>query len=249
MKRKKVRLAVLLFMLFNLMLAACAQSRTAPANTPLPTQTPRAGIDSQAPEAAPEPTPEPAPEPDEGWREAYAAAAGQFEQEFPQQGESSPRILYELIDFDGGETPELAACLEGYCVSLYAYRDGETYMLMDRWAYGAMGNMGYEYCPGKNSLRNFNTDFAGLILYTTYMSIGPEMTMDMTAQIETYNFDDANRNGSPDEDEYDSAYEVCVSYCGGEEISPEDAAAFDAGEYEFIKGVMSYTELLTALEK
>ncbi len=242
MERKKVRLAVLLFMIFNILLAACAQS--APIKTPAPAQASEA-----APEPTPAPTPEPAPEPDEGWREAYAAVAEQFMKDIPPQSGSSRETPFDLIDCDGDDTPELAACREGYCVSLYTYRDGETYILMDLWAYGAMGNLGYEYCPGKNSFRNYNHDYAGLIMYTTYMAIGPEMTLDVTAAIATHNFNDANGNGVPDEDEYGSAFEYSVSYCDGEEISPEDAAAFDAGEYKFIEGKMSYEELLTELKK
>lgn len=242
MERKKVRLAVLLFMIFNILLAACAQS--APINTPAP-----APATESTPAPMPEPTPESTPEPDEGWREAYAAVAEQLEQEFPTQDGSADRILYKLINFDGDATPELSACIDGYCVSLYTCREGKTYTLMDRWVYGAMGNMGYEYCPGKNSLRNYNNDYAGLITYTTYMSIGPEMTLEETAQIVTYSFVDANGNGVPDEDEYASAFEHYFCYYNGEEISPEEAAAFDAGEYTFITGVMSYEELLTKLEK
>lgn len=254
MRKNKARLAVLLFLGLNLLLAACARGSGSAAAGPeadssaIATPAPMTEPEPETtPEPSTEPTPEPTPEPDDGWREAYAAEAEQFGLEFPEQNGGGARILYSLIDFDGDDTPELAAVLDGYCVSLYTYADGEVYMLMDRWAYGAMGNAGYEYCPGKNSLRNYNSDYAGLIMYTTYMSISPDYTMEMTAQIETYNFDDVNGNGVPDENEYDSAFNYCVSYYDGEEISDEAAAAFDAGEYEYIEGTMSFDELIGAL--
>jgi len=249
MRRNKVRLGVLIFLLFNILLAACANTHSA-ATAPPETGAPAASAaPTPAPTPEPTPTPTPTPEPEEPWREAYRAVAEQCELDFPPQGGTSDRLQYDLIDFDGDDIPELVACLDGFCVSLYTCRGGETYTLMDRWAYGAMGNAGYEYCPGKNSLRNYNSDYAGLVLYTTYLAIGPEMSMDITAEIVTNNFDDVNGNGSPDENEYESAGKYSVSYYNGEEISGEEIAAFDAGEYVYITGRWSFDELLAELEK
>ena len=178
-----------------------------------------------------------------GYREAYEEISRQCELE--EGGD----LQYNLIDVDGNEIPELAAVKNGYYASLYTYDNGKVYNLMDRWAYGAMGNSGYEYCPGKNSLRNYNTDYAGAILYTTYMTIGSQHTIDTVAEIVTYNFDDANGNGIPDEEEEGSMGYYSVSYINGAEASNEECAAYKAGEYEYIQGVMSGDELRAKLRE
>lgn len=154
---------------------------------------------------------------------------------------------YNLIYFDEDDIPELVAGVEGYSISLYTYNDGKVYTLMDHWAYGAMGNMGYEYSPGKNSMRNYNNDFAGAVLYTTYMAVSDQYTMDLVTQIETYNFDDVNGNGFPDENEEESIGYYSVSYINGEEVTAEKCASFNVGEYEYIEPVMNLEVLRSKL--
>lgn len=178
-----------------------------------------------------------------GYQQAYEEISRQCEQE------DGGDLQYNLIDVDGNAVPELAAVKNGYYVSLYTYDNGEVYNLMDHWAYGAMGNAGYEYCPGKNSLRNYNTDYAGAILYTTYMTVGGQHTIDTVAEIVTYNFDDVNENGIPDEEEEGSMGYYSVSYINGAEASDAECAAYQAGEYEYIQGVMSGDELRTKLKE
>ena len=157
--------------------------------------------------------------------------------------ESSEEVKYNLIYFDEDDIPELAAGVSGYYMSLYTWRDGNVYTLMDHWGYGAMGNAGYEYCPKKNSLRNDNSDFAGAIVYTTYMKIGGQCTLEPVVQIETYNFDDVNENGIPDEDEMDSFGRYGESRIDGVTVTDEECAAYSAGEYEYIEVTMSAEEL------
>ena len=154
---------------------------------------------------------------------------------------------YALIYFDEDDIPELVVST-GYWVSMYTYSEGRLYTLMDQWGFGAMGNAGYEYSPKKNSLRNYNNDFAGLLLYTTYMGISEQHTLDTIATIETYNFDDANGNGMPDEEEEDSIGEYGISYIDGVEVTEEECAVYDMGEYEYIFGSMSFDEFITTLE-
>ena len=156
-------------------------------------------------------------------------------------------IEYALIYFDADDVPELVVST-GYWVSMYTYSEGRLYTLMDQWGFGAMGNAGYEYSPKKNSLRNYNNDFAGLLLYTTYMGISEQHTLDTIATIETYNFDDANGNGMPDEEEEDSIGEYGISYIDGVEVTEEECAVYDMGEYEYIFGSMSFDEFITTLE-
>ncbi len=171
-----------------------------------------------------------------GYQEAYQAV-GQLWQR------SQDNVTFDLIYVDKDETPELAAGVEGYYVSLYTYSDGKVYTLMDQWSYGAMGNAGYEYAPKKNNLRNYNADYAGAIVYTTYMAVKEDHSLETVAEIKTVNFDDANENGVLDEEEMDSVGYYGVSYLNGQEASEAEFAGFDAGEYGIIHGTMSLKEL------
>ena len=66
--------------------------------------------------------------------------------------EGSEEKTYHLIYFDNDDIPELVAGVNGFYISLYTYKDGKAYTLMDRWVYGVMGNAGYEYSPRKKQL-------------------------------------------------------------------------------------------------
>ena len=95
---------------------------------------------------------------------------------------------------------------------------------MDQWSYGGGGNHGYEYSPRKNSILNYNSD--GLISYTTYMQITDQHTLEVSTQIKTYYFDDAN----------------------GREISAEEAASFAIGDYIYISPALDLADLHTQLK-
>lgn len=175
------------------------------------------------------------------YQEAYRAVSRLYDLESAGEAE------YDLIYFDDDDIPELAAGKNGYHTSLYTYSDGRIYTLMDHWPYGAMGNAGYEYSPRKNSLRNYNTDYAGAILYTTYTKINDQHMMEDVVQIETFQFDDVNQNGIPDEDEMDSFGLYAVSYINGSEATTEECAVYDLGGYVYITPSMSYNELSAKL--
>lgn len=175
------------------------------------------------------------------YQEAYEAVSRLCELE------DKAEKKYSLIYVDDDEIPELVSAVNGYYVSLYTYHDGTVFQLMDSWGYGAMGNAGYEYAERKNSLRNYNADFAGAILHTAYMKISGQHLIDVVAQIDTYNFDDANRNGMPDEEEEESLGRYSASYIDGAEVTDDACAAYDAGEYEYIQGVMGAEDLKAEL--
>ena len=120
---------------------------------------------------------------------------------------------------------------------------------MDDWGYGAMGNHGYEYAPRQNSIRNYNADYAGAIMYTTYMQISERYTLDTVVSIETFNFDDVNGNGVPDEEEEDSMGLYSVDRIDGRDVTREEAASYDRGDYEAVVGEMNLAELEAALER
>ena len=150
---------------------------------------------------------------------------------------------YDLIYFDEDDIPELTVGRSGYYISMYTYDDGMLYQVMDRWGYGALGNPGYEYSSGKNSLRNYNADFAGAIMNTTYMTMSAQYTMEEVVYIVFYNFDDVNQNGIPDEDEEGSIGYYGVSYIDGKEVSREACESYDIGGYQYLETDKSIDEI------
>lgn len=177
------------------------------------------------------------------YQEAYEAV-GRL-----SQLESGNSRTYNLIYLNDDAIPELAEDVPGYNLSLYTYADGRVYQLMDHWGYGAMGNAGYEYSAGKNSLRNYDADYAGAIMSATYMTMDNHYSLDTVVQIVSYNFDDVNGNGMLDDEEMDSVGLYGVNYIDGAEVSPEECAAYDLGGYAFIEGTMSFDELKKSLNR
>lgn len=172
-----------------------------------------------------------------GYREAYEAIIKLWEVE---DGSS---LSGDLIYVDSDDIPELVIGDNGFWVSLYTYHDGRAYSLMDHWGYGVMGNAGYEYIPKENRIRNYNSDYAGAIRYTTYMAMNEQYSLKTVTQIETYNFDDVNENGYPDDDEQGSIGYYSASYVDGVQITYEQYNDYDAGEYEPVVGAISLEEL------
>lgn len=182
------------------------------------------------------------------YKEAYQAVTT-----FYELTHDDVDVTYDLIYVDNDDIPELVAGVRGYYASLYTFHDGTVYSLMDDWGYGAMGNAGYEYAPKENNIRNYNTDHAGAILYTSYMAINQinsgTFFLGTHAQITTVNFDDVNKNGMPDEEEYDSIGKYAVYYLGDEEVTFDEIPNFDAEHYEYIEPKISLEELKKILNK
>lgn len=163
------------------------------------------------------------------------------------------KLTYDLIYVNNDEIPELSAGHSGYFVSLYTYRDGTIYTLMDAWRYGVGGNNGYEYAPGKNNLRNIDVDGAGTEVYISYMTINEDYALETVASFKFYNYDDANENGIPDEGEWgaEGYLEGTYSYIDGEYVLVPDEIldTYDLDDYyEHIDGDLSYDDLRTALK-
>ena len=170
------------------------------------------------------------------YREAYEAVMKFSALDNEEQG-------YDLIYFDEDDIPELTVGRSGYYISMYTYDGGTVYQVMDHWGYGAMGNAGYEYSQKKNSLRNYNADYAGAILYTTYMKMSAQHTMESIVEIVFYNFDDVNQNGIPDEDEEGSIGYYGVSYIDEREVSQEECESYDIGGYQYMETDKSIEEI------
>lgn len=176
------------------------------------------------------------------YREAYEAVVRLCELE------DTSDSGYNLIYVDGDGIPELVSGKSGYYVNLYTYHDGRVYTLMNHWGYGAMGNAGYEYCPKENRLRNYNNDYAGAIWYATYMKMNERYSLETVAQIQTFNFDDANGNKKPDENEQASMGYYSKSYMDGKEVTEAECSVWDEGGFEYIEPCMSLADLRAALE-
>ncbi len=164
--------------------------------------------------------------------------------------ENSDTLSYDLIYLDEDDIPELVLGNLGCWVSMYTYADGEICTLMDQWGYGAMGNAGYEYVPKMNSVRNYNSDYAGLIVWTAYASNTDNSELEWSTVIGTYYFDDKNENNMLDEGEQYSENAYKIFLCkedGNVEITEDEALSYDVGEYEFVIPELTLDEIMSEL--
>ncbi len=185
------------------------------------------------------------------YKEAYAQLI-----KLAQMNENS-NYSYDLIDCDGDDIPELMIDGTGYQVSLYSFENGHVHTLMHQWGYGAGGNSGYSYAPGKNVFYNHNQDYAGAIHYESYMT--PEEGTEITTAYykKAYFFNDADGDGYPSEDELENSdfdeYRVDY-YCCFDRNTSEDKIRDAIAEYEsydFVEmiGRMSCEEVMKKLGK
>ncbi|MDE6731134.1 MAG: hypothetical protein K2J71_10230 [Oscillospiraceae bacterium] len=113
----------------------------------------------------------------------------------------SDLVRYGLYDIDKDGTPELIINHLSSWMDMYSYADDQIYTLMDRYPYGAGGNMGYSIYPFDNCITYSFTEFAGLIYYECFLTITPEHTLEETAMLKSYMFHDDNNDGIPQEEE------------------------------------------------
>lgn len=155
---------------------------------------------------------------------------------------------FSLIYLTGSDIPELVAEHSGYDVSVFAWVDGKIITLMDQWPYGAGGNTGYEYLPGNNIIRNYDMDYAGAVIYESYLTVNDdyEVVELLDEGLSIWYFRDINGDGMIDEDEY---CDEPIYYYGDSEISEEEYAAYQVrGDFDMICGEMSTEEIMAQLE-
>ncbi len=185
----------------------------------------------------------------ENYKDAYAHIAKLYNM-------SSDDYIYGLIDGNGDDIPELVIDNLGYSVSLYSFENGIVHCLMYQWAYGAGGNYGYMYAPGKNVYINHNSDYAGAVQYDSYMSSreGTEISTDY--YVESLYFKDTDGDRSPSEEELSATDEMDVFNAfyynsTDEEMSEDEIKAkvdeFDTYQYEEVTGDVSYDDFLNVL--
>lgn len=157
-------------------------------------------------------------------------------------------LTFDLIDLTGSDIPELTAGLDGYYVSVYMWADGEAVPVMEYWPYGAFGNPGYEYLPGQNIIRNYNSDQAGAIVYESYMTVDAnhEVVSILDDSLSTWYFWDRNENYIVDDDE--PYLEEPIYYYGDMQITEEQYAGYQIpGDYQWIGGDKSAGAMLELL--
>lgn len=157
---------------------------------------------------------------------------------------------FALIDLTDHDDLDLAVLDLGYCVSVYTWSGERLIPVMEQWAYGAGGNQGYEYLPGQNVIRNYNSDFAGAIVYENYLYLNSAYEPQWPSaeeQLCVYYFHDANGNGWPDENE-PFTEEDPFYYYGGAAVTREEYASHQVpGEFLWIVGDQSAEEILDLL--
>lgn len=186
------------------------------------------------------------------WRAAYRAAAERFAREC-QHESLMAEPLYALIDVDGDDVPELAACADNYIshISIYTFRDGALYNPVQWWECG--------YFPGGNSVMHFMRDISSFVDF--FVEIGPDGEGHRNAELRMNFFADTNDNGVFDDPleydyidknsngEYDEGDELRYTYWwNGEKISREEYEGRGEG-YERIEPSLSFDELMALLDE
>lgn len=207
----------------------------------------------EAPDTVTDSSETPAPEAPSGYAAAYIETIRKLQAEYEseQTEDSLSKLEYDLIYFNDDDIPELVAGMTGYWVSMYTYADGKIYTVIDHWGYGAMGNAGYEYLPRQNILRNYNSDYAGMIMNIYYGRMNDSFEMEdyYKDSLRMLMFEDANGNQIPDDGEEYS--EDCETYYfGDQQLSEEEFnSKLIEGEFGYIFGHMSADEAIAALTK
>lgn len=153
-----------------------------------------------------------------------------------------------LVDYDGDDIPELVFDVNSG-ITMYTYKDSKVYKLIDDRGYGVGGNHGYDFIPGKKIIRNYNTDYAGIIMYETYIEVelnGEKVVNNQKVLKQTF-FDDVNNNGVPDDGE-DLGGDYVRYYLNDKEITAEKyAEEVVEGAFENLaskEGMYYVTEIL-----
>ena len=166
---------------------------------------------------------------------AYVDIMKQYIEEYGPQ-----KIRYNLIYFDEDENPELALGQDGYWISLYTCKDKIVHECMKEWPYGAGGNHGYEYIPYGNLIRNYDTDYAGLVLYESYYTLNSQYEMvDKYWLKQSYEDEEGYVLTEESDEDYDASN--WHYYYEDREITGEEYNAYQiGGEYEYMH---TYTSL------
>lgn len=177
----------------------------------------------------------------ENIKSAYGYIVDSYEKIFPSA------CTYDLIHFDNDDIPELVVGMDGAFVSMYTYRDGAIYPLIHQWSYGAGGNSGYEYIEKQGLIRNYNSDYAGLVMYTTYYEITDAHEISVKYFLESVYEDESGNilEKNPNHDEGKWKYYYSSKDGSKTSITEEEFQSYTIdGDYVFLDGEYSKEEVM-----
>lgn len=188
------------------------------------------------------------PSPEDLYKEAYVQVVEQYHAE-------NDEYKFDLVDTDADGVPELVADLPGYQMSLFTYEDGAVRCLMDHWPYGAMGNAGYSYVPEEGIYCNTNSDMAGAIRYTYFMSKHEEGELATDYWVEAINFIDLDGDGIASEEELEASvdFEGTLEYYNETDVEmseselKETVEGYFESDMEELVGILSYESIMRKL--
>lgn len=173
---------------------------------------------------------------------AYIPAYVEVIQQQEAEYDIPNRLSYDFIYLNEDEIPELVVGVSGYWVSVYTYADEEVYTVMDGWGYGAMGNSGYDYLPQENVIRNYNTDLAGVILYTTYCRMDDNHEIEVFCSLRQSRLDEEG-NYPRDSEAFENA--KWHYFYGEQEVAGEEYDSYVIpGDYAAVIGSKTAMEML-----
>lgn len=163
-----------------------------------------------------------------------------------------PSCTYDLIYFNDDNIPELVAGMDGYFVSMYTFCDGRIYSMMHNWAYGAGGNGGYEYIEKEGIIRNYNSDYAGAVMHTSYFAMTDQPSIVVKYFLEQ-SYEDEDGNIVQDESEDAKAewkYYYSTNDSEKEELSEKEFQSYMIdGEYLSVCGKYTKEEVVEEINK
>ena len=166
---------------------------------------------------------------DEKCREAYLKIIEQFETDTEEDMSRS----YSLIDFDGDAILELVCQRGGHRITVYTYEDGQVYQLTDDWSWGGGANHGYEYIPGKNVMRNRDSNTGEYLI--SYDKINENNELELMYYLV--------KEWGDEEDEKDNRYYKYVTDNEEEITETEYNEMMIEGFYYMIEGCYSREEI------
>ncbi len=188
------------------------------------------------------------PSPEDLYKEAYAQVVEQYHAE-------NDEYKFDLVDTDADGVQELVADLPGYQMSLFTYEDGAVRCLMDHWPYGAMGNAGYSYLPEEGIYCNTNSDMAGAIRYTYFMSKHEEGELATDYWVEAINFIDLDGDGIASEEELEASedFEGTLEYYNETDVEMSESElketidGYFGCDWEELVGILGYDSIMKKL--
>lgn len=157
---------------------------------------------------------------------------------------------YALIYLDEDDIPELVTGHTGYYANVYTFHGGQVSLLMDYWPYGAFGNAGYEYVPYKNIIRNYDADYAGLVMYTSYYRANENYEIEEIICLETAWIDEEGHyavDGSQRCYYFDEGKQIEITKEAYLSYLEEYESQFIDGQYEYIRGDRDAMEIALEL--